>query len=224
MDGDAMPELEKHYHWTVIGNAPDRNGRKMVLCRCDCGTIKEVRYDGIKCGSTKSCGCLRKRKITTHGMTNTRLYNIWHKMKERCYNRNHVHYHNYGGRGIAVCDQWKNNFQNFYNWAMHNGYSDNLTIDRKDDDGNYTPENCRWATPMEQQNNLRNNRIICAMGKSQSIARWSAEMSIPYSTIYSRLCGGWNEEDAIITPIDKSKSSKRRKIHEYENSERKIMQ
>lgn len=218
-----MPEFEKHYHWTVIGNAPDRNGRKMVLCRCDCGTIKEVRYDGIKCGSTKSCGCVRLNKIRTHGMTNTRLYNIWHKMKERCYNHNHVHYHNYGGRGISVCDQWRDNFQNFYNWAMSNGYSDNLTIDRKDDDGNYTPENCRWATPLEQQNNLRNNRVIRAMGKSQSIARWSAEVSIPYTTIYSRLCKGWSEEDAILTPIDKNKSSKRGKTYECENTEGKTV-
>lgn len=200
-----MQKGEKYYHWTVIGNAPKRNGREMVLCRCDCGSIREVRYDGIKCGSTKSCGCSRG----THRMTNSRLYNIWHKMKERCYNENHVHYNNYGGRGITVCEEWKTNFQSFYEWAIKNGYSENLTLDRINTDKNYCPENCRWATALEQQNNTRNNRIISANGRSQSVARWVEEVKVPYSTIYSRLCNGWSEQDAVMCPVDTLKSSKR---------------
>lgn len=201
-----IKEGEKYFHWTVIAPANKRNGREMVLCQCDCGTLKEVRYDGIKCGSSKSCGCARG----THKMTSSRLYNIWHKMKERCYNKNHVHYKNYGGRGITVCEEWKNDFISFYKWSMDNGYSENLTLDRVNGNSNYSPENCRWTTPLEQQNNTRNNRILTVNGRSQSIARWSAEMSIPYSTIYSRLCNGWNEQDAVMYPVDKSKSSNRR--------------
>lgn len=201
---------EQHYRWTVIGPAPPRNGREMVLCRCVCGTVREVRYDGIKRGSTKSCGCLRDEKTKTHGLTDSRLYNIWRKMKERCYNKNHVRYLDYGGRGISVCGEWRNNFSNFHAWATENGYSDSLTLDRVDTNGNYEPSNCKWSTSEEQQNNTRFNRVISAMGKSQTISMWSRELSIPYSTIYSRLCKGWSEEEALTVPTDKTKSSKRR--------------
>ena len=124
------------------------------LCKCDCGNKKIVAGGHLVSGDTKSCGCLRIK----HGMRNTRLYSIWHGMKERCYNTKHKFYKHYGGRGIKVCEEWKNDFQTFADWALSHGYADNLTIDRIDVNGNYEPSNCQWATNAEQQRNKRNSK------------------------------------------------------------------
>lgn len=132
-------------------------------------------------------------------------------MKDRCYNPHHVHYSDYGGRGIIICPDWKDNFQAFYDWAMSHGYSDNLSIDRIDDDKGYYPENCRWATALEQQNNTRFNRKITYEGRTLSVARWADELGMPYTTLYGRLTAGWDLEKALFCPVDKSKSSKKRK-------------
>ena len=135
-----------------------------------------------------------------HGMVGTRVYRIWGKMKERCYNRNHDAYKNYGGRGITVCDEWQR-FKPFCEWAMANGYADNLTLDRKDNDKGYSPENCRWVTMNEQENNRRNNRIITFHGESLTVSQWAERNSISPSTLYSRIyIYGWDFERAISTP------------------------
>lgn len=123
------------------------------------------------------------------------------KMEDkRCFNENHQSYPHYGGRGITVCEEWRDNFQAFYDWAMANGYSDNLTIDRKDNDGNYEPSNCRWATNKEQANNKRNNRIITFEGETHDVTKWSEIKGIPRATIYTRLCRGWDIEKVLTTP------------------------
>lgn len=129
-------------------------GRQYYILRCDCGNIKSVRKDLWVSGNTKACGCLYE----THGQAkgnHTRLYHIYHGMKKRCYNKKSKSYEYYGARGIGICDEWRDNFEAFYDWAISNGYSDELTIERVDVNGNYCPENCTWITMEEQHKNTR---------------------------------------------------------------------
>lgn len=142
----------------------NKDGRAQWLCLCECGEIKVKLGKLLLNGHCKSCGCgeyeNRVNNITSHKLSNTRLYNIWCAMKQRCYYSKHKDYHNYGGRGITVCEEWKNDFKSFYDWSITHGYADNLTIDRMDVNGNYEPNNCRWATAKEQRLNQRPKRSV----------------------------------------------------------------
>jgi hypothetical protein len=157
----------------IINKVINNKEVKYAICDCECGNKNvEKIYTEIKRGKIKSCGCLQKehrKKIsdslysTKHNMTNSRIYNIHKDMKQRCYNKNAMEYENYGGRGIAICEEWlnkKSGFMNFYNWIINNGYQDDLTIDRIDVNGNYEPSNCRWITIEEQQNNKQNTIYV----------------------------------------------------------------
>ena len=182
----------------------DSRGNARWICECECGNMVAVTTGRLRSGHTQSCGC-RKRDLmantgranATHKLSFSRLYNIWHKMKQRCLNSNHIHFKNYGGRGIAVCDEWREDFKAFYDWAMRNGYADNLTIDRIDNDGNYCPSNCRWVTAKQQQNNLRKNRLLTFDGETHSVSEWARLKGIKKETLFARLRAGWSIARAL---------------------------
>ena len=137
-----------------------------------------------------------------HGLKNTRLFRIWSNLLSRCYNSNFHDYKYYGARGIIVCDEWINDFKALYNWAMSNGYSDELTIDRIDVNGNYSPDNCRWATVKTQSNNRRNNHYVNINGVVKTLSEWCELYAINYRTVQDRLKRGWNIEKALKEPVD----------------------
>lgn len=132
-----------------------------------------------------------------HGMRNSRIYNIWRAMRQRCNNSRASNYKNYGGRGIEVCCEWNNSFISFYDWAMQNGYEDTKTIDRINVNGDYTPCNCRWATYREQNNNRRNNRSVKLDGEEHTLGQWSQITGVSLPTIWARLDRGWTVREAL---------------------------
>ena len=207
---------KKFNRLTVIRRAYDKDKHPAWLCKCDCGNETVVLGTYLKNGRIKSCGCFRKEYLKekmnemnkslgkeTHGQTESRLYNIWCGMKCRCENKNYEHY---GKRGISVCDEWKNSFISFRDWAMQNGYTENLTIDRVDVNGNYCPENCRWVTQKEQMSNTTRNIKVTINGITKCVAEWCEEYGILQTTVYQRVTNfGWNYHDAIITPTRKKR-------------------
>lgn len=179
-------------------------GKSCWLCKCDCGNETKVYTTYIKNGRTKSCGCLSAElsslRNRTHGNTETRLYNTWMHLKQRCNNKNSKDYCNYGGRGIKVCDEWlgENGFINFYEWSIKNCYNEKLTIDRINNNGDYEPSNCRWATKKEQNNNTRKNHFYLIDGEYLTIAQVARKYNINYNTLNNRLWHGDSIENAII--------------------------
>ena len=142
----------------------NKNGRSMWFCKCDCGGFKTVSVSDLLNGNTQSCGCFKaesaRERFTKHGLRYTRLYRIWIGMKKRVLNPNAQYYSCYGGRGIGMCEEWMNDFEAFYEWSLHNGYADHLSIDRINNDGDYEPSNCRWTTAQEQALNRRSRKKV----------------------------------------------------------------
>lgn len=176
----------------------DKYGHRKFKCRCSCGKTIDILFDNLKRGHTKSCGCKKgymiSKKKEKHGKTYTKLYKIWHNMKQRCFNKNNIRYKDYGARGIKVCDKWKDDFMNFYNWSMSNGYSEELTIDRINNNGNYEPNNCRWTTIKEQNNNKRNNHLLTYNKETHTITEWSRILSINYTCLRNRILKKYPQE------------------------------
>lgn len=189
-------------HLQVIEKVKVGQGKYKWLCKCDCGNTKLVRTYHLISGNTSSCGCQHFEACKTYGMAESRIYHIWCTMKARCSRETSSGYDKYGARGIKVCDEWES-FAPFYEWAIANGYSDNLSIDRIDNDGNYEPSNCRWATAKEQANNTRNTVRYKLNGKLYSAYELSQMSGVPQKLINSRIRKGWAVKDAAYTPKGK---------------------
>lgn len=187
-----------------------KSGQKRWLCECDCGNKKETITSYLTSGDTSSCGCYRKEcelknlkearekgVNKTHGLSKTRIYQIWADIKDRCYNNKNASYKHYGGRNIVVCDEWRRNFMAFYNWAIKNGYQENLTIDRINVNGNYEPQNCRWATYKEQANNKRTTRKIIIYDKIKTAYEFEKEYGIKAHVLVDRYDKGYRNEKLI---------------------------
>jgi hypothetical protein len=179
----------------------------VVRCICDCGNVVWVPPNQLKSGNTASCGCLGREKAhaasqaacTTHGLTKHPLYRIWAKMLSRCRNPNEKRYMRYGGRGISVCELWTSDFQSFYDWAVSHGYSDGLQIDREDNDGDYTPENCRWITQIENSKNRSSTILIAIWGETKCLKDWwrDSRCVVSEMTLRDRINSKWDPECAV---------------------------
>ena len=183
----------------------DKNKKRCFVCECSCGKQIIVPLNSLRTGNTRSCGCLKNEmwieKRTKHGFCGTRIYQTWANMIQRTTNDNNTEFKNYGGRGITVCQEWKDSFDVFYNWAVNNGYRDDLTIDRIDNNKGYYHENCRWITQKEQARNKRSNHIISFNGKKMCIAEWSDLIGVSCGTLHNRIRRGWSIEKTLTTPL-----------------------
>ena len=193
---------ERFFHLLVVEKAHRDNRRRYWKCLCDCGNYCYHTADQLKKGSYKSCGC----KKIKHGLTHSRIRSIYVDMIRRCYNPKDTAYKNYGGRGITICDEWlgENGLINFNEWARNNGYAENLTIDRIDNNGNYEPNNCRWATYRQQANNRRTNIFVTHNGETHTLSEWERILNFPKNTLHQRKKLGWSYEKALTTPIKKA--------------------
>lgn len=218
---------QRYGRLTVLKRVGLKNSSATWLCRCDCGNEKVVAAHPLREGKIQSCGCLRlerlRAKMVKHGGTikgkEERLYNTLKGMKRRCYSKNFKGYPQYGGRGIKVCDEWlgKNGYEKFREWAMSNGYRDDLTIDRIDVNGNYEPSNCRWVTLQEQALNRQNTRYVVYEGERRTLKSIADECGIYEEALVSRLRLGWTIEKAVSTPL---KERQKNKHKEQANAER----
>lgn len=173
---------------------------RVGIYKCPCGNEFEARFSSINAGCTKSCGCMRKDRNNNyrHGFSKTHpLYNLWLGMKYRCYYPKHKSYSSYGGRGIKVCEEWKNSFPAFLRDMGER--PEGTTLDRIDPNGDYCPNNCRWATPSEQANNTRFNHFITYNGETKTIAQWAKVLEIKQSKFRARIERGWEIERAMTT-------------------------
>lgn len=189
----------------------DAHGGYVWRCVCDCGNEHIVRSGKLICGNVTSCGCVRRKRcgdrFRTHGCGRTKLYKVWKSMRDRCLNPKNRAYISYGGRGITVCSEWNNSYESFRDWALSNGYSGGLSIDRVNNDKGYYPENCRWATSAQQANNKRNNKEIEYNGETHTISEWERILGFKKSSLNARLRMGWSVERALTTPLRERKDN-----------------
>ena len=213
-------------------NGSNNQNRAMWLCRCSCGVEKtiashDLKHGTVACGhkrreaglvniikaqkarepmikeiKDKKASIKKEKQAMKPQPKHRRLAKIYEGMNARCYNPNHIAYKNYNGRGISICDEWLNDYYKFEEWALNNGYKDTLSIDRIDNDGNYEPSNCRWATPLQQTNNMRNNVIIEIDGVAKTLPQWAREYGINKSTIRMRMFYGKTGRE-LIKPVER---------------------
>lgn len=200
---------KKYNFLEILGFEYDDKSHRMAKCRCDCNNVKLIIATNVVNGTVKSCGCMTSKLLhdafwKEDALNRQRLYRIWTGMKQRCYNPNCDNYPDYGGRGITICDEWLGNYEAFKDWALSHGYSDNLSIDRINVNGNYEPSNCRWATMKVQANNKRPKRRTVQWtinGYTRDAKEWCKVFGISYETVMYRVSHkGMSIYDALTTP------------------------
>ena len=186
--------IGKTFNLLTVISTEDANGlgkARKAMCKCICGNYKKVAFQDLRNGHTKSCGCLKRERIisysTKHGMSRHPLTPIYSAMIQRCTNPENDRYRDYGGRGITICEEWRNNNTLFFKWALNNGWKQGLEIDREDNEKGYSPENCRIVTEKVQQRNKRNNRMITYKGETKSLAEWCELLKLSYSAMLTRI-------------------------------------
>lgn len=197
-------ELDKINGITILTRAPNNGKKTMYYCLCHCGNLFKASQSDLHSKHTTSCGCIqhynRGKATLTHGQSDTKLYYVYKTMRNRCYNKQVNSYKNYGGRGIAVCDEWKDDFQAFYKWAMSHGYKEGLQIDRINNDGNYEPNNCRWVTRKRNCNNRRSNINITYNGMTKTATEWAEYLGVNKKAFCSRVRRKWNIDRLFNQP------------------------
>src|ERR1043166_5489142 len=190
--------------WTVLGRAESQDGRAYWHCRCICGSMRDVHGKSLRQGKSTSCGCVWKELpheyAKTHGMTNTREYHSWAGMKSRCTNPRDRAYARYGGRGITVCDAWVQSFESFYK-DMGPCPSPKHSLERRNNEKGYAPDNCYWATSTQQNRNRCNTRLLTLNGETKPLPEWAEVLGIAARLIALRLWNGWSHEKALLTPV-----------------------
>lgn len=214
---------KKFGNLTVVKKVERKNRSNQWLCKCDCGKEVVCYQYNLERGTSTSCGCLRsyyaKKTRSCHGESTGKFYKKWSSIKTRCYNKNTPCYKNYGGRGIKMCDEWLD-FWNFREWAYKNGYSEGLTLERTDVNGNYEPSNCKWIPMEEQAINKRNNSFIEYGGKRQTISQWSKELGVGKEVLSYRYRAGWAPEECLFGKKTAGKHQlPRKEIPEYLKTE-----
>lgn len=204
----------KYGKLTVIRRAESApKGITRWECKCDCGNVVIVRGGNLKNGAVKSCGCListNNKNRSTHGMSGSRLYQDWANIKSRCYNPKNPAYKRYGARGITMCCDWYNSFDAFAKWALSNGYKDNLTIERIDNDKGYSPDNCKWISKGEQAGNRGSNISISFNGETHNLSEWCKIYQKNYQLVYNRIHKyKWTFERAIFEPVHIEKRNRK---------------
>lgn len=185
------------------------SGKGKWVCHCSCGNEVTVRGPDLKNRHTQSCGCIRIDSVikpnTIHGLGNHPLYKVWKGIKTRCLNQNDGNYTNYGGRGISVCSEWADDPKEFIRWGIRSGWERGLQIDRRNNDGNYDPNNCHWTDRIRQGRNRRDNVILEFNGEKRVLSEWAEIKNIKIGTLWYRLNNGWSVEDSISTPVREMK-------------------
>lgn len=199
----------------VVEELPKQKRNAFWKCKCDCGNYSSCTSGNLKSGKILSCGCLKLQRLlersTTHNQRHTHLYEVWKGIRQRCNNPKHSSYHNYGGRGITICEEWDKSFQAFYDWSYANGYSTEnreneklkLTIDRIDNNGNYEPFNCRWVDRKTQSSNMRTTKLVTINGETKCISEWCRVFNLSRWTYATRIKSGLTPEQAITKPVQK---------------------
>lgn len=201
-------------------NTYGKNGKATAvwICQCDCGNIVEAGSSDLNSGKTKSCGCMRiannKSRAMVHNEIDQKLYYVYQEMKARCNRKTNCSYRFYGARGIKVCDEWnvKKGFPLFREWALSSGYKEGLTLDRIDNSGDYSPDNCRWITPLEQAHNTRRNVFAEYKGETKILSDWSRELGIDVRWLCMKYKEGKTIEEIVFLDTQK------RRLHESTNN------